>query len=748
MSSTAAGRRLGLACFTALALQILGTTPVHAASHPASNAATHDPRLARAIVRLSLEYHYPAVKLDTGFSRRVISRYIDALDPGHFYFTQKDVKSFHAAFDSHLAKDLRTGNLDPAFEIQKFFLERKKQLYSLARQLLGEKPDLGSAKRYRVEREAAPRAQDDAALEQLWQERIDNDLLDRLLRGESLKSARAALKSRFAHPGSGNATSVFVRYMDAFTHTLDPHSRYITAQEAGSPIDGTEVTQTVAGARLINRNGYVTVVRQATAGDARENDGLVNGSHVLAISPKPGGRTIYLSGWNLDKAIDIIRQSAGTQARLLVELPGPPGLQRTKWLSLPASARQPQTQRARAYIDLARIGTFQYKIGVIRIPSFYRAHGSGVSTQSPRGVGADVAYLIRLLKHKGVSALLLDMRDNTGGSLKEALSLTSLFLPADDPVADIRTRLGNSRHFPLNRHGGIAWRGPLGILVNRGSASATELFCGAMKSYGRAILLGTQTWGKGTIQTFIPLPRQGQAKNPGELKLTTAEFFMPGGNSPQARGVLPDIQLPSASNAFLSGEAAYPDALPQNAIPPYRVAPWDKSLAKAIPILQAYYDRTLAQDRDVKLYRRSISLLKKAATPYVSLNLNTRKQLLETSSAQWLKLENAWRSALGEPQLGQLKEARRKEFEFPDVPLSVTIRIMGKFANMEPSIGFETKSLDLPPRKLQCRYLPLLQVHRLSLCAPGSRQLYFAPPTQSAGKAGKPAYQPTNSGKL
>ncbi len=740
---------MGLACIAALALQTPGALAAHAQA--TNDVAGRQSSLAKVIVRLSLKYHYPAVKIDEDFSRRVLTRYIDTLDPGRFYFTRRDVAAIHAAFDKQLGTDLRTGNLEAARAIHGLYMQRKKQLFALALQLLEEKPDLHSPAHYRVAREDAPRPGDNAALERLWRKRIDNEVLDRLLRGENLDSARAELKSRYGNPSVNTDAGAFDRYMNAFMGTLDPHSRYVTARQAGDPEGGTGLAQPLAGARLINRNGYVTFVRPPLPGNSLHHNDLVNGDSILGMQPKPGGKTVFFSGWSLEQAITAIRRTAGTPARLLVRTPGPPGLQHTRWVRMPGPDTRHPGQRAEAYIDFARDGAFQYKIGVIRIPGFYRGVESDSSGHGSGGVAFDVAYLIRLLKRKGVSALLLDMRGNPGGSLTEALSMTGLFMPSGDPVVDIRTRFGSSRHVSLNRHGGIAWRGPLGILVNRGSASATELFCGALKDYGRAIILGARTWGKGTIQTLIPLAEYTRFKNPGELKLTTAEFFRPDGESPQRRGILPDIALPSASSIFAAGEAAYANALPATSLPPLRYTPMTDNVAPPLKRLRTYFGKDLAKGKTVKLYEREIGLLRESGnSTSVVLDLQARRHMFAESDARWLKLENDWRSTLGEPPLGDLSQAGRTAFRMPDIPLRLAIRLMGKFAGVEPSIGLDTDDLRSADaaKGYQCRYLPLIEEHRISLCTPGSRQIFYAPGPHSSGKAGTVGPRRPDGGEL
>ncbi len=739
-------RKAGLVSLAVLAVQTPGAFAANVAPDAATPASEHQSVIARAVVRLSLKYHYPAVRLDRNLARRVLSRYIDTLDPGHFYFTQKDIQSFHAAFDDHLAKDLRTGNLEPAFAIQRFYQQQKKQLFSLALQLLSRKLDLNSPAHYRIERKDAPRPLDNAALEQLWQKRIDNEVLNRILRGESLGNARAVLISHYKDPGSeGDATSVFRQYMNAFMTALDPHSRYIPTLHAGQVLDGADLDQTVAGARLINRNGYLTAVRAPHPGHAQDNGGLANGDQILAIQMKPGGKAVPLSGWNLNQAVRTIRQSAGSGARLLVQLPGPPGLRRTRWVSLPPHATQSRPPRASAYIDFAREGTSQYKIGVIQVPDFYPSSNSGTTGSHSKGVATDVTYLVRLLKSKGVSALLLDMRGNPGGSFKEALTMTGLFMPADKPVVKIETRFGINRHSSIRKTGGIIWRGPLGILVNRASASATELFCGALQDYGRAIIMGTRTWGKGTIQTSIPLARHTHIDAPGKLLLTTAEFFRPDGNSPQIRGVTPDITLASASDVFIGGESAYPNALPRDATTPLHYKPLNDGDNKLIPKLKSYFQKQLAGTEALKLYKREIGLLRTTDDVETSLDLRKRKHQIASEDSSWEKLENDWLSVQGSMPGGNVDQPRSKAFRIPDLPLHLAIRIMGEFVNLSPSIGLKINFHIEGDNTYRCGYLRWGQA---LACTHESQQIFYSPDTHSSSKARAAAPPPPKGGKL
>ncbi|MGH8160726.1 MAG: carboxy terminal-processing peptidase [Gammaproteobacteria bacterium] len=657
---------------------------------PATNLAP-EPRqvlIGRTVVHVMQAHHYPAETLDQALSEKILKQYFDALDPNRFFFTQADITRF-SKYDSTLASDLKHGNLKPAYAIYDAYIERVNRQIHYALGLLDEEPNLSGNESFRFSRDHAPWAKNVTALDTVWRQRVDNDILSLLLTGKTWKSTKQTLTRRYTyalnHINQTKSNDVFDAYMNAYAQTEDPHSSYFSPFDAQQFRIAMSLQLEGVGAQLTEKDNYVTIVRILPGGPAAESKALKAGDRIVAVGEGKKGAMKDVVGRRLDDVVKMIRGPKGSTVRLKIlpagELPG--GAEKT--LTLVRNTIKLNAEHAHARVALVKHGDVAYKIGIITIPSFYvnfKAEGDG--SKSYTSVSRDVAALIKDLKQKKVSGILLDLRNNGGGSLQEATALTGLFIP-DGPVVQIKDRSGNVQVLATPRDEKVAWRGPLALLINRFSASATEIFAGALKDYHRALIIGSDTWGKGTVQQLIQLDSYLPGFKAGELKLTTAQFFRVNGASTQRRGVKPEISIPSAIDDKKFGESSLPDALPWQQIQAADYQPVKDGLDSVLPKIANYYKTVLQKDSAFQLYVKQVGEQREqAARTEVSLNLKQRKAERAKRHADQLALVNDWRKLAGKKTFKTLKAANDADFDVPDVPLQTSARLLGEYIVLRP----------------------------------------------------------------
>ncbi len=669
---------------------------------PATNLAP-EPRqvlIGRTVVHVMQAHHYPAEKLDQTLSRKILEQYYDSLDPNRFFFTQADIDHF-SKYDSTLAANLKNGNLKPAYAIYDTYIKRANRQIHYALDLLDKKPDLTGNETFRFSRHHAPWTKNLAALDTLWRQRVDNDVLSLLLTGKTWKSTKQTLTRRYTyalnHINQTTSNDVFDTYMNAYAQTEDPHSSYFSPFDAQQFRIAMSLQLEGIGAQLTERDNYVTVVRVLPGGPAAESKALKAGDRIVAVGEGKTGPMKDVIGWRLDDVVKMIRGPKGSTVRLKIlpagELPG--GAE--KILTLVRNTIKLNAEHAHASVDLVKHGNVAYKIGIVTIPSFYvnfRAEGDG--NKKFTSVSRDVAALIKILKQRKVSGILLDLRNNGGGSLQEATALTGLFIP-DGPVVQIKDRNGNVEVLSTPSGEKVAWRGPLALLVNRFSASATEIFTGALKDYHRALIIGSDTWGKGTVQQLIQLNRYLPGFKAGELKLTTAQFFRVNGASTQRHGVRPNISIPTAVNDEKFGESSLPNALPWEQIPAADYQPVRDAVDAVLPKIEHYYKTVLQKKPSFQLYLKQVTEQRKqSARTAVSLNLKQRKAERSERRAEKLALTNAWRKLADKKAFKTLKAASDADFDMPDVPLQTGASLLGDYIDLRPGVAIKFK-LQTPP---------------------------------------------------
>jgi carboxyl-terminal processing protease len=645
--------------------------------------------IGRTVVQVMQAHHYPAEKLNDKFVHALLKQYFDALDPGRFYFTQSMVDKLTKKYAGSLEKALKHGNLKAPFAIYKLYVKQAHKQLHYALHLLEKKQSFDGDQTFRFSRRHVPWVNNRQALDTLWQERVTNDLLSLVLSGKSQNAAKKALVKRYRyslnHINRTTSNDVFETWLNAYAQTEDPHSSYFSPFDAQQFQIQMSLQLEGIGAQLSKHGNFVTVVRVLPGGPAAKSKALDAGDRIVAVGEGEKGKMQDVIGWRLDDVVKLIRGKKGSTVRLKILPAGALPGESEKTLSLTRDTIELNAERASAKIQLVKADGHAYRIGIITIPSFYvnfQAEGDGDKQYT--SVSRDVRTLLKALKKKKVSGILLDLRNNGGGSLQEALALSGLFVP-DGPVVQVQERNGNTHVLDTPRGEKPVWNGPLALLINRFSASATEIFSGAMKDYHRGLIIGSRTWGKGTVQQLIKLGRYLPGFKSGELKLTTAQFFRINGSSTQHRGVRPQLDIPNAVNDDKFGESSFPNALPWKKIDTAEYSTASDGIDKLLPKLEHYYDSSVKKGARFKLYLQSVDRQRKQnEQKKVSLNIKTRKTKRDERRARELRLANAWRKLDGKPGFKTLEAADKAQFSPPDIPLDASADILSKYIDLAP----------------------------------------------------------------
>lgn len=557
-----------------VALLIATTTLAAPSSVPLSELFPTPTQTKSAIVinKVLERYHYRKVALDRDFAASVLERYLKALDPSRTFFLARDVERFQNGA-RQLDESLRRGELDIAFDIFRVYRTRVDERVAHALKLLDGRFEFDTAETFTFESDETPWARSAAELDERWRKRVKHDYLSLRLADKSDDEVRDRLRKRYEglarriHQFKGE--DVFQSFMNAYTETIEPHTSYMSPSTSENFDISMKLSLEGIGAVLRSDNEYTVVQSTVPGGPARESGQVHAGDQILGVAQGLDGPMEDVVGWRLEDVVDRIRGPKGSVVRLQIQPKTSGSSKPVREVALVRNEIKLEDQAAKSYVvdDLANAPGL--KVGVIEIPAFYRdfeAEGSG--TADFRSTTRDVRRLINDLVMRGIDGLLIDLRSNGGGSLAEATSLTGLFIDTG-PVVQVKDAFGKVE-LEADRDPGVAYNGPLAVLVDRESASASEIFAAAIQDYGRGLIIGEPTFGKGTVQTLIDLNRYvpGEKTDLGRLRLTMAEFFRISGGSTQLRGVEPDIRFPSAEYMSEHGERSLDNALPWTQIDP------------------------------------------------------------------------------------------------------------------------------------------------------------------------------------
>jgi len=518
-------------------------------------------------VRLLTNWHYKDTRLDNELSGKILDSYIKMLDPNRSYFLASDVTAFDR-YRNGLDDALRHSDLAPAYDIFNIYADRVRQRVAFARQRVGAGFDFDIDERYVYDRTKADWAASAAELDEIWRKRVKNDYLRLKLTGKEHEDIVQLLDERYQNldrrVAELNADDIFSFFMNAFATAIEPHTAYLSPRGSENFEISMKLSLEGIGALLGRQNEYTSIARIVPGGPADKDGRLKAGDRVVAVGQDREGKLVDVIGWRVDDVVDLIRGPKDTVVRLEV-LPEDEGLDGpTRTVDIVRGEVKLEEQAASSrVIEVPREGAEPVKIGIIDLPVFYLDfNGRAQNRPDYRSSTRDVRRLIEELKAENVSGIVVDLRNNGGGSLLEATTLTGLFIDKG-PVVQVRNSSGRVST-EEDTDPGMAWDGPLAVMVNRYSASASEIFAAAIQDYGRGILIGEPTFGKGTVQSLLDLDEYALTDAPkmGQLKITQAQFFRVNGGSTQNRGVLPDIRLPSAGDPQEYGERSLDNALP------------------------------------------------------------------------------------------------------------------------------------------------------------------------------------------
>jgi carboxyl-terminal processing protease len=526
-------------------------------------------------------WHYKDTRLDDELSSEIFDGYLQLLDPNKVYFLATDIEVFEH-YRSGLDDALRHSDLLPAYEIFNVYVDRVRQRANFTRSRVKQPFDFTIDEYYPFDREDAHWAKTTAALDELWRLRVKNDYLRLKLTDKEDEAIVETLLERYDNLDRRinelNTGDVFQFFMNAFAQSIEPHTAYLSPRTSENFEISMKLSLEGIGALLGRENEYTAISRVVTGGPAAQDGRLKAGDRITSVGQGQEGKMVDVIGWRVDDVVDLIRGPKDTVVRLEVlpedvSISGP-----TTVIDIVRNEVKLEEQAAKSEIIELPVQNSEggtegevTKIGVIDLPVFYLDfNGRAENRPDYRSSTRDVRKLIAELEEEGVQGIVVDLRNNGGGSLLEATTLTGLFIDKG-PVVQVRNSTGRIS-LEEDVEPGMAWSGPLAVLVNRYSASASEIFAAAIQDYGRGLVIGEPTFGKGTVQSLLDLDDYAPSDTPnmGQLKITMAQFFRVNGGSTQNRGVVPDILFPSAGDPDKYGERAYDNALPWTSIEPAR----------------------------------------------------------------------------------------------------------------------------------------------------------------------------------
>ncbi len=611
---------------------------LEAGSPPVLAPLQQQGQAARLSAQFMTRFGYRPVPLDDALSAKIMTSFIKSLDPDRTLFLQADIDKFMSN-STKIDDAIKREDLRIPFSIFNVYEQRVVGRMDYARTLLKQKFDFSAQESYSLLRDEAPWPQSQAESDDLWRKRVKGDWLRLKLAGKTDAVIRDTLDKRYQNSLDRafkyKSDDVFQSFMGAYTTSVDPHTDYFGARASAEFDISMKLSLVGIGAVLQERDDYTTIRELVPGGPAQLSGKLTVGDRITGVGQGADGPVKEVVGMRLDEIVQLIRGKKDSVVRLDI-LPadvGPDGSHRI--ISLTRDKISLEKQAASKTILPIKDGEATRKIGIITLPAFYEdfeARRKG--DPDYRSASRDVAKLLGELQQDDVNGVVIDLRNNGGGSLTEAIELTGLFV-GKGPV--VQQRGANGRvEVESNDRPAPAWTGPVGVLINRGSASASEIFAAAIQDYGRGVIIGEPSFGKGTVQTVVNLDKAANNSKPkfGELKLTIAQFFRVNGGTTQLRGVTPDISLPGLSDTKSFGEASYDNALPWKQIKPAKYAPAG-DMAALVPQLQQRHDARVSNDREFQRFVEDVAALKaQREKGVVSLNLTERRNELAAQTAR------------------------------------------------------------------------------------------------------------------
>jgi len=666
--------------------------------------------VCKEIVALIENYNYKKLTVNDSISSLVLDKYIKALDPYRSYFLASDIKEFEQ-FRNTLDDQFRMGDLSAPFYIFNVYSKRYNETLNYAIAHIKDKYDFTQNDSYVFDREKMPWVTSTSALNEIWKKRVKYELINLNIAGSSEAKNAETLTKRYQNLKSQSAKlnnqDVFQTIMDAFTETIDPHTNYFNPSNAQQFNEDMARSFEGIGARLKLENDVLKIDEIIAGGPAFKSKLLSAGDRIIGVA-QATGEFEDIIGWRIESSVAKIKGPKGTKVRLKIIPVGHEMSSKPVIIELTREKIVMEDQSAKKEVKTTQSNGKSYKIGIITVPGFY-ADFKAANAGDPnyKSTTRDVKLLIDTLKNRDkVDAIVMDLRANGGGSLVEAIDLTGLFIDRG-PVVQVKDLKGNVE-VSEDQRAGVAWDGPFAVMVDRLSASASEIFSGAIQDYGRGIIVGTQTYGKGTVQSSIDLNKlvnpsilQRLAslvqKNPasgmtikggkdatpqlGQINLTMAKFYRVNGSSTQHKGVLPDIVMPSFYPLDKIGEDTEPSALPWDEVQKSNfVAVADLSATKVE--LNKLHEARMAKSLDYKSLLQDLEDMKKRDVE-TSVTLNEAKLKAERDSLEAKSLDkiNKLRASRGLPAVKKGDKIKKDEtFDFVE---DETMHVLADFIQLK-----------------------------------------------------------------
>lgn len=637
-------------CLSTFTAHTMAVTPAIAETELVLPSPTEQHMLStkRVTARLT-QSHYHKFTLDDQFSEKIFNRYIDWLDGAHNTFLQSDIDEMRAKYANQLDDELYSGKLDIAFAMYDLMQKRRYERYRYALSLLDKEPNLKGNDQIENNREKAPFPQTAAEADQLWEQRVKNDIINLYLKNKKWPEIKKTLIKRYnlaiRRLTQNKADDILQSYLNAFAREIDPHTSYLSPRSAKRFQESMNLSLEGIGATLEMEDDITLIKSLVPGAPAARSKKLAVNDKIVGVGQSPN-QIEDVVGWRLDDVVDKIKGKKGTKVYLEIE-PAKGG----KTKIVPLVRDQIRLEDSAAKLSIDKVDGKQ--IAVIKIPSFYI------------GLTKDVSQLLNQMKEKQVDGLIIDLRDNGGGSLPEVVELTGLFIQ-QGPVVQVRDAFNRIRvhEDPDN---GLLYDGRIMVMINRYSASASEIFAAALQDYNRAIIIGQQSFGKGTVQQSRSLNfvHDLDQEPLGFIQYTIQKFYRINGGSTQLKGVEVDIPFPEVIDATKTGESFEDNALPWDKIPPANYSEV-ANVREVIPTLSEKHSQRIAKEPEFITLNEDIAIRKERdARRFTSLNLAERLKENRLDEEKRLKDLNARFKREGKKPLKDL-DALPKDYEAPD----------------------------------------------------------------------------------
>jgi carboxyl-terminal processing protease len=593
--------------------------------------------LFRLVGQVVANAHYRKLVIDDKLSAELLSNYIKHLDPLHLYFLESDIANFDK-YRLMLDDDLLQGKVDAGFDIYNKYQSRLEERINFSFDLLKSEMSFDTNDSFLYKREDINFAKSISELDKLWMNKVKYEVLVLKADGKDFKTCAEIVRKRYYNLlkqlSKTKTTDVFSFYANALTEISDPHTNYLAPRQADEFNTSMSLSLEGIGATLQTDNEYTKITSLVKGGPAEKSKLVSVNDKIVAVGQGKDGEMVSVLDWRIDDVVGLIRGKKGTIVRLQL-IPADIIQNKSKIIEITRDKIVLEDQASKSSIKEIKKNGKKFKIGTIDIPTFYLDFArASAGEKDYKSTTRDVRRIINEFKKENVDAIVVDLRNNGGGSLQEAIELTGLFIKSG-PVVQVKDAYGIVKS-EKDKDEEVLWNGPLEVIVNRFSASASEIFAAAMQDYGRALIIGEQTYGKGTVQNMLDLDQYMQYDNKkmGQVKLTIAKFYRISGGSTQHKGVIPDIEFPSIFANKEYGEDASIYSLPYDSINPESYSKQTKITEQLNKLKQLHNARMLGNAEYVYLLEDIETVKKSDVKQYVSVNEAMYKKELKENETK------------------------------------------------------------------------------------------------------------------